>query len=363
MDNNEKTSDEIIKDYFDDVAKVEKSRPHVLNGTEKIISSKQQKADIELAKLEVEKGIAVREDKTAPSLDVMQKSITPQNVMTQSLMTTEVKFTPIDYETMNDKKIAHIRKSNVDNYHLSIKNNYVIGAKAVYLICRDLSEAHKNLPTEDYATLIDLLPISESRISKYLTIGGSTYLKEIMLAGKMPDSWTTQYKLASLMSSKNTSEEVKRNIKEMVSVDMTADDIDNVTNPKSDDDKKSRVGTWTEYTLDKPKEFLKIAFENNSDFADVDPNTLMLIKNRVEQVVQDSLKEMKMKNLDYYVSKEARDVKVEVLVDENVFIKTTEKIINFIKKKMVGKTKDSYLLNFLNKQKEVNGKLSTPLEA
>jgi len=293
-------------------------------------------------------------EKTTPSRAVVMKSLTPHNVMTTSLSTVEVAFTSPDYDNMNEKKLIAVRKTNIDNYHKQIKNNFIIGAKAMFLVCRDIAEASRNLATEDYNTLKDMLPISDATISKYLTIGKSDTCKALFLAGKMPDTWTTAYKMA-MCKDKSLQQKLLKN----VTVDSTAEDVGMLL-----DNGKGRKGAtpsiWkTENKLESPKDFLRILVEGNSKVADIDPNTLLLIQKRVEQVVNDSLKEMKINDLPYYVSQKALDVKIQVIVDKGLIKNATMKVLNFFKKKMTGTVESNFAVDFMNKQKEVKGELST----
>jgi len=303
---------------------------------------------------EKEKAFEERVVATTPSKEVMLKSMSDIDVMSMNLQTSEVKTTNPDADKLNDRQLTKVRAKNIDNYSKQIKSNILVGVKAIFLVCRDLVEAEKNLFTEDFEVLKQTLPLSDSTISKYTTIGKSKLCNQLFQIGRMPDSWTTMYKIATVSES-----DKQKKLLDNVNIDTTAEVVDVILEKEA---KEANPPIWN-YILDRPKDFLKIAFESNKKFADVDPNTLMLIKNRVEKVVNDSLKEMKMKNLNYYVSDTEKDVKVQVLVDESIFTKTTNAILKFFQKKMKGKTADNYAVNFLNKQKEVQGELATPLGA
>ena len=305
-------------------------------------------------KVEKQKALDNRMDKTTPSKEVMLKNMSDIDVMSMNLMTSEVKTTQPDLEKLNDRQLTKVRSQNIDNYSKQIKTNILVGVKAIFLVCRDLVEAERNLFTEDFQVLKETLPLTDGTISKYMTIGKSKLCNQLFQIGKMPDTWTTMYKIASVSES-----DKQKKLLENVNIDTTAEDVDVMIDKAP---KNVSPPLWN-YSLNKPKDFLKISFENNKDFADVDPNILIAIKNKVSQVVKDITAEMKLENLDYIVSNNDKETVVEVVADTTLFGTLTEKVLNHYEKKMKGKTAETYAVNFLNKQKEINGEMSTPLSA
>ena len=80
-------------------------------------------------------------EKTKLSLSEVKSSLPKVNVMNTQLKTTEVETK--DYNLMKDnpKEIVAIKKYNVHNFYNQITSNIVIGAKAIFLVCRDLVAA------------------------------------------------------------------------------------------------------------------------------------------------------------------------------------------------------------------------------
>jgi|TARA_B110000858_G_C17769045_1_gene458613 hypothetical protein len=318
----------------------------------------EEKRKAQIAQEEKERMVAKRVESSTPTKEVMLKGMSDIDVMSMNLKTSEVKTIVPNLSNLTDKQLTKVRTQNIDNYSKQIKTNILVGVKAIFLVCRDLVEAERNLYTEDFEMLKETLPLSDATISKYTTIGKSKLCSQLFQIGRMPDSWTTMYKIASVKDS-----DKQKKLLEEVNIDTTAEVVDVIIDKAPKGDGGEKEATWIYSQLDKPKDFLKIAFENNKAFADVDPNTLLLIKNRVQAVVIDSLDEMKIDNLNYYVSDKAQDVKVEVVVNETLFEKITDKVLNFFTKKMKGTVASDYAKNFLNKQKEVEGHLPTPLDA
>ena len=86
---------------------------------------------------------------------------------------------------------------SVEKYRDRIMENMYLGAKAIYLVARDLFQAKSNLNKTEYDKLIEELPITESTVSKYLKIGGSAYLDKLFENGQLPMGWTVCYSLRS----------------------------------------------------------------------------------------------------------------------------------------------------------------------
>ena len=89
-------------------------------------------------------------------------------------------------------------QTNVKGYRDRIMENLYIGAKAIYLVARDLFEAEAELGTVEYAKLRKLLPISDSTERRYKQLGGSIYLDKLFEQGQLPMGWTVCYSLSTL---------------------------------------------------------------------------------------------------------------------------------------------------------------------
>ena len=89
-------------------------------------------------------------------------------------------------------------QTDVKGYRDRIMENLYIGAKAIYLVARDLFEAEAELGTVEYAKLRKLLPISDSTERRYKKLGGSIYLDKLFEQGQLPMGWTVCYSLSTL---------------------------------------------------------------------------------------------------------------------------------------------------------------------
>jgi len=89
-------------------------------------------------------------------------------------------------------------QTDVKGYRDRIMENLYIGAKAIYLVARDLFEAEAELGTVEYAKLRKLLPISDSTERRYKQLGGSIYLDKLFEQGQLPMGWTVCYSLSTL---------------------------------------------------------------------------------------------------------------------------------------------------------------------
>ena len=319
-----------------------------------------EKAEEKRVQQKKDDALADRVELTTPSKEVMLNNMSDIDVMSMNLKTTDVKVIKPNLDNLTDKQLTKVRTQNIDNYSKQIKTNILVGVKAIFLVCRDLVNAERNLYAEDFEVLKETLPLSDATMSKYTSIGKSKLCEKLFMIGRMPDSWTTMYKIACVKDS-----DKQKKLLDNVNIDTTAETVDVICDKAPKEDSGENLATWNYSLLDKPKDFLKIAFENNKAFADVDPNTLILIKKRVQEVVASSLDEMQMVNLNYYVSEKAKDIKCEVVVNETLFQKITDKVLTFFEKKMKGTVASDYAHNFLNKQKEIEGKLilPTPLDA
>ena len=77
----------------------------------------------------------------------------PVDVMTTQLMTKTVEKKPINWNSDHATTIGMNRMFNWYAYYKQIENNLVIGAKAVFLVCRDLYDASRGLSPDDFDML------------------------------------------------------------------------------------------------------------------------------------------------------------------------------------------------------------------
>jgi hypothetical protein len=283
----------------------------------------------------------------------VRKNLPNINVMNTQLMTKSVEYKSPNYNNFTKEQSLIVHKENVDNYYKQIMNNIVIGAKSIFLVCRDLVDADKSLATEEFDILKDVLPISESTIRKYLKVGKSTTCRKLFELNKLPESWTTMYKISTIKDNKD-----RQKIESNVDIKTTAKDIDVFLGVM----KKEMKPLWTYEDLDTPRDFLKIAVEGNAKLADIDSNAMKLIATRVKKVVEDSIKELKNDHLKYCVSKDDKPIVAEVVTNKTFIKKIEDKVFDYFKTKIKGKdTQKEYMDAFLAKRLEIENPIIAKL--
>jgi len=216
-----------------------------------------------------------------------------------------------------------------------------------------LVDADKSLATEEFEILKDVLPISESTIRKYLKVGKSTTCRKLFELNKLPESWTTMYKISTIKDNKD-----RQKIESNVDIKTTAKDIDVFLGVM----KKEMKPLWTYEDLDTPRDFLKIAVEGNAKLADIDSNAMKLIATRVKKVVEDSIKELKNDHLKYCVSKDDKPIVAEVVTNKTFIKKIEDKVFDYFKTKIKGKdTQKEYMDAFLAKRLEIENPIIAKL--
>ena len=128
----------------------------------------------------------------------------------------KVVFNPLN-TTINtlDVPTSKNEAQNYENFYNHIKNNLYVARKSIYVVCRTLVQAQTELHTKGkFEELCKDLKLSDATVSKYLTVGKSNRVFELVSTGKAPISWTTMYYLATL------SKEQYDKIKSMIDVDV-----------------------------------------------------------------------------------------------------------------------------------------------
>ena len=97
--------------------------------------------------------------------------------------------------TLGIEKIDNHSEQMIENYYHQIKNNRYVSQKGMFLVCRDLFDAKVNLTSTAYEMLLGKLGYSQSSIYKKEAIGSDFRLFKMFTAGRLPESWTTQYAL------------------------------------------------------------------------------------------------------------------------------------------------------------------------
>lgn len=261
-------------------------------------------------------------------------STQPVNVMTNTLATLSVDKKEINWTDESKENANKINQmKNWYAYYNQIENNLVVGAKAVFLVCRDLYEASRELSPNDFELLKDKVHLSEGTISKYLKIGSSTTCSELFMLNKLPESWTTMYKIAKLKDN----DDIKK-IKSKVDLGSTADDIDVFMGVV----KQTLAPLYNYVDLENPKDFLRVAYDSTHN---VDPIALNLLKKEVTNLVYDKIDEFNSIQKAYFLDKEKdEDVRVEVASNDKLITKAYDNAIAFLnkvkgKEKVTGKTK------------------------
>jgi len=263
-------------------------------------------------------------------------STQPINVMTNTVATLSVDRKEINWtdEKMEDSNKINMMK-NWYNYYSQIENNLVVGAKAIFLVCRDLFDASQNLPPKDYALLKEKIHLSESTISKYAKIGADTTCAELFLMNKLPESWTTLYHIVKQKDDEQLSraEKMKR-IKANISLQSTASDIDIFMGVVA----KTIAPLFTYHDLESPKDFIRVAYDNASN---VDPIALKMLKTEVANLVYAKIDEFNSIQKSYFLDKEkSEDVRVEVATNDKLITKAYESAKQFLSK-IKGKNKET----------------------
>jgi len=292
-----------------------------------------------------------KKNKLKLSIDTVKKQLPSVNVLNTQIITTTVEVKK-ENDKLSEKEILAVKTYNVGNFYKQIVNNLVIGAKAVYLVCRDLAHAEKTLSTEDFEILKETLPLSKPTISKYLSIGKSTTVKELFNLNRLPESWTCMYQISKC------NDDQKKKIIQNVDIHSTQAFVDQLMGKTSVDNKEP---TWQFSELESPKAFLQVAVENDKKVADIDPNTLKLISKRVEKVISETLKEMSFRNLKYNVSENERPVKVEVAENKTFLNNVEKKVLEYFKSLKGKETQKEYLNAFNAKQLEITNPIVAKL--
>tara|TARA_B100001094_G_scaffold223595_1_gene217771 strand:+ start:4750 stop:5955 length:1206 start_codon:yes stop_codon:yes gene_type:complete len=265
-----------------------------------------------------------------PKVEAIVKKSNNISPVEERLISTNVKVDWIDDEPSfndvngNNKKIAMLRESNVYNFYKQINHNLIIGAKSLFLVCRDLKVAQHTLNSDDFKVLSEALPMSDSTISKYISIAESKLCKELYVKNKLPESWTTMYAIAQVEDKDGGNNTMKDKILKNVSVNTTMSDFNKLINKVV----KSVVNIFNFKNLNTPKSFLKIAIENDKEKGSIDPNALLIIKNKVEKAVEDAMSDYEAQSTNYSLKE---DVNVEVITDDVLISKSKESVMRYFK--------------------------------
>ncbi|MBC8304159.1 MAG: hypothetical protein H8E55_51430 [Pelagibacterales bacterium] len=271
----------------------------------------------------------------------------PINVMSDRLMTTEVKVESPNWNVEGNTKGLIKVMNTWFNYYKQIENNLVVGAKAIFLVCRDLYDAQQNLPPKEFELLKQKIHLSEATISKYIIVGKSTLCRELFTMNRLPESWTTMYKIAKVKET-----EKQQKIKDKVNLGSTASDIDIFIGVM-----KNELAPIWNYTLENPQDFLRVAFNRIPNHL-IDPNALALLKDKIEKVVSKEIETFNSTTKGYCLNKnkdnqivDNEPVKVEVVANKKLIDNLYERAAKFLDKFTRTKdVKDDYKKRFVEQQ-------------
>ena len=202
-----------------------------------------------------------------------------------------------------------------------IANNFTVGKKAIYLVCRDLFKSQQELGDPDYEQLIIKLEskfgeqLSRSTAYKFESIGRSHLCAELFMRNKLPLAWTTQYEIAHRDNQTKIMPEDKVLLKEMVSEKSTMKEVLDVIDAdwevvEDDKNKKDPVPTYAYKELIKPVAFIQIAVDKDG----ADSAVLEMIKKKVQAVIDDYDKDTFK---DYVIDSSYQPCSVEMSVKQN----------------------------------------------
>jgi hypothetical protein len=307
------------KDTLSNIVANEKSKLDAIN-------NKNDKLMKEIEKKEEDRKINYKEN-----MKVLDRHIqnNPVNPMSQTLMTKEV----VMKDMFSDNEIVNKTHaiSNFHNFYSQIENNILVGAKAIYLVCRDLADAQKKLPGEMFSMLKEKVSLSDATISKYMKIGNDTTCRELFQLNKLPESWTTQYEIAKLEDKKDL-----KKVLSQVDVSTTKDELHKVI--------LGRISQATQKAFEyaeliSPRKFIEISYDGNHI---ADPTVLAELKVKVENAVNKVMEDFHSENQTrkyetyLYPDSDGDYTKVEVASNktllEKLFSKAQEKL-----KKIKGK--------------------------
>ena len=282
---------------------------------------------------------------TIPTLESVTDIPTNISPVETRLLTNQIEVEPYKYMDLTKEKQLNIRTQNVHNFYKQINHNLMICAKALYLVCRDIRQASVSLQADEYSILKKALPISDSTISKYITIAESDVCRRLFIEGRLPDGWTTMYEIAKIED-----KEEKEKVFKSANINTTADDVKSMLGKVVSNVKKAFTSLFKFTSLDRPKDFIKVAVESNKEKGSIDPNALLMIKEKVEKAVASAIVEYEkeLKTSEYHLDK---TLIAQVVSDETMILKAKESVLKYFKKYKY----NTFNFNFNSKYNDLTG--------
>ena len=224
-------------------------------------------------------------------------------------------------------------ENSVDSYFKQISTNYLVTAKGVYLCCRDLAIAERNLAPIAYEqlerSLVDELQLADGTLSKWLTVGKSKQLLELYLKEKMPHAWTTQYEIAKFARLEGNQDKFKA-----IEGDITATTtkaafdalVGIVPKDKEKESEDDKVPNFS-FTFESPLEVIKIAFERKN----ADANIIRFLEKELKKVITQA--NALAKTTGYILGNDIGDCAVEMSVRTGSIDNLDNKFLSYIAKR------------------------------
>jgi hypothetical protein len=275
--------------------------------------------------------------KTIAKVDLVLNSVNSISPVEERLISNNVELNEVSFEH-DDRVVAKVRQDNVNKFYKQINHNLIIGAKAMFLVCRDLKIAKQKLG-DDFKILTKSLNLSDSTVSRYNKIANSDLCTKLYIENRLPDNWTTIYEYAKIdnpISGAANRDHVKM-VYEQSTVKSTLEDMKGWLNIVSDNIKK-----MFDFDLVKPKQFVSVAVDTDSPNTTIDPTALLMISNAVKKTVDKEIKE-------YYQNSEYKLdtlMKFDVAVNDTAIETTKDKLLKYFTKEKMSKYQDLFLNKF-----------------
>ena len=275
--------------------------------------------------------------KTTAKVDLVLNSVNSISPVEERLISNDVEINDVSFDH-DDKVVSKVRQDNVNKFYKQINHNLIIGAKAMFLVCRDLKIAKQKLG-DDFKILTKSLNLSDSTVSRYNKIANSNLCTKLYIENRLPDNWTTIYEYAKIdnpISGAANRDHVKM-VYEQSTVKSTLEDMKGWLNIVSDNIKK-----MFDFDLVKPKQFVSVAVDTDSPNTTIDPTALLMISNAVKKTVDKEIKE-------YYQNSEYKLdtlMKFDVAVNDTAIQTTRDKLLKYFTKEKMSKYQDLFLSKF-----------------